>query len=161
MFRPRANQHHCLLALIIAIAPACASKSKPPPAGPEPTPAPAPVAEPVAVEEPPPAEPAGPDNSALIAALDALSVEIEGCHGKLGTKQAGECSTAISTAIAALGDPIKNSTVAAELAGSQQELQTLAEKLAKAVDGSKPAHKEQHKHLDEIARLSKEMRAKL
>ena len=161
MANPHSTLHPSLLVIALAMASACAAKSKSTAASPEPTAGtePAAVTEPVAAEEPVAEPAAGPDNSALIAALDALDAEIESCHGKLGTKTASECADAISAAVANLGEPIQSSAAAADVAGGHQEIQTHADKLAKAAKGGK--HKDQHHHLDDIARLSKDMRSKL
>lgn len=110
-------------------------------------------------EAPAPAEPAGPDNSALIAALDTLDAAIAGCEGKLGTKKASECADAISPAVDGLAEPLKTSSAATELAASQQELKTHADKLATTAKGGK--HKDQHEHFDNISRIAKDMRSKL
>ncbi len=146
-----------ILALLLAVVPACAGKSKPPAAEPQPAAAPAP--EPVVTQEPAPAEPAPPDNSALITALDALDAAIQGCTGKLGTKKAHECAEAVSAAMTGLDEPLQSSSVATALAAGRQELQTHADKLAKSTKGGKD--KEQHQHLGEVARVAGEMRSQL
>lgn len=159
---PRCRDFYTLLVLLLAIAPACAAKPSPATTTPEPA-APAtasPPSEPVAAEAPPP-EPAPPDNSALIAALDALDAAIAGCQGKLGTKQADTCAEPIAIAVGNLAEPIQGSRMAADLAAGRDELQSHADELTKAVKAGKARDKDQHHHLDEITRIATEMRGNL
>lgn len=150
--------------VLVAMGAACADK---PTTTATATPEPAPVTdtaaptEPVAAEAPEPAPPAGPDNSALLAALDAVDAAIAGCSGKLGTKHATECSDAVTAAVDGLADPIQSSSVATELAASQEQLNTHAGKLAEAAKAGKSKDKDQHAHLEDITELSRDMRGKL
>ena len=164
---------HCRLLVVLLLATACAKNKAAPaaPAEPQPAtastetpppdaaPAPAPEAEPAPAEPAAPSEPAAPDNSALVAALDAVEAAVEACHGKLGSKQAGECADGLSSAIAGLDGPVSSASNAGDLQAAHQAIKTHGEKLAKAAKGTK--HKDQHHHLDAVAKAAKDLRSKI
>ncbi len=164
-----------------ATAPVSGQPAAPAPATPAPAvlaataPDAAPPATPAATSPAPAAPPpaaAATDGAALTAALDDIDRQIGVCKTLVGKKAIHGCADSLAAMIKKLATPIASSPRARELHSVHHALKKHAAELVTAAkpqatpeapeaDAPKDHHKEQHALLDELAALSKKMRAKL